>query len=443
VTFHTKHKEKGFTLIETLVGTAIFLVVALSAYNAFSVLMDAVLASRAKVAATLVANERVEIIRNMPYADVGIVGGIPVGKISRTQVVVRDNYSFGVQTTIRSVDDPFDGTIGGNPPDTSPADYKLVDLDITCSNCKLFTPLKFVTLVAPHALETASANGALFIQVFDSGGIPVAGASVHIVNTQTNPDTIIDETTDNAGFVKIVDAPPGTNAYNITVTKTGYSQDQTYPGGGAAGPNPIKIDSTLVAQVVTQITFAIDKVGSLTTTTVNAACAPLPSIGFSLTGTKLIGTPAVLKYPAKNFTTDATGNFAIQNLEWDAYSALLTSVTFDLAGSTPFPNFSINPNENKTLKLVAVPHVNGALLVSVKDSSGTAIDSASVELQKAGFDQTKTTNSGTCPTPGQVFWNGLANGPYTLTVSKTGFQTSVTAINVPTSWMNQNVTLTP
>src|SRR3989344_4045928 len=220
--------QRGFTLVETLVGSAVFVILALSAYRAFGVLMDAVSMSQAKLAATTLSNEQIEIIRNLPYDDVGIENGIPTGKIARNQTVIKDNYSFDVQTTIRNTDDPFDGTIGGSPSDTSPADYKLVDLDITCSNCKLLSPLKFTTLVAPHALENASSNGALFIQVFDTAGIPVANASVHITNTETNPDIIIDEITDNAGWVKMVDVPPGTNAYNITATKSGFTPAKTY-----------------------------------------------------------------------------------------------------------------------------------------------------------------------------------------------------------------------
>jgi len=436
--------QKGFTLIESLVGSAIFLLLALSGYKAFGVLMEAVSASAAKLAGTTLANEKFEIIRNLPYTDVGIVGGLPVGKIQRTQTITRDNYSFSVLTTIRSVDDIFDGTIGGTPADTSPADYKLVDLDITCTNCKTFAPLNFTTLIAPHALETASMNGALFIQVFDASGLAVSNASVHIINTQTNPDTIIDETTDNAGWVKIVDAPTGTNAYNITATKSGFTQDQTYPFGGAAGPSPIKPDPTVVLQQVTQASLTIDRVSSLAVSTINASCVALPSIGFSITGTKLIGTPAVLKYGTQNFTTDASGAYAIPTLEWDTYAALLTSPSFDLAGTTPFPNFVVNPNESKTLQMVVVPHINGALLVSVKDSLGNAIDGVTVQLQKSGFDQTKTTNGGSCATPGQVFWNGLASGTYTLTVGKTGYQTYINnSLSISASWQNQTITLTP
>ncbi len=437
-----KKYRGGFTFIETIVGSAIFLVVALSTYRAFATLMEATSSARAKVAATELANERFEIIRNLPYSDVGILGGLPVGKIQRTQNVTKDNYIFTVTTSIRSVDDPFDGTIGGIPSDTSPADYKMADLDITCSNCKNFSILNFTTLIAPHALETGLGNGALYIRASDAAGIPIAGASIHIVNTQTNPDTIIDETTDNNGWLKIVDAPPGTSAYSITATKTNFSQEQTYPAGGAAGPTPLKPDANVVAQQVTQLSFSIDRLSSLNVTSVDQSCTVLPSIGFSLTGTKQIGT-SVLKYPIHTFTTSSSGLYTVDNLEWDTYGALLTSPSYDLVGTSILPNFDINPNTSVDIKLIATPHLSTALLITVQDSSNNAINGATVRLQKTGFDQTRTTNSGTCTTPGQVFWNGLASGTYTLTISMAGFQTSTTSVNISGNWINQTITLTP
>jgi prepilin-type N-terminal cleavage/methylation domain-containing protein len=354
--------KRGFTLIETVIGSVVFAIIALSSYQAFSTLMNAVVVSQAKLAATELVNEQIEIIRNLPYTDVGLLGGIPAGKINRNQGLIKNNFSFNLETTIRNMDDTYDGIIGGNPNDTSPADYKLVDFDLTCTNCKNFTPLKFTTLVAPHALETASTNGALFVRVFDAGGIPVPGASIHIVNTATNPDTIIDESSDNAGWLKIVDAPTGTNTYNISVTKSGYSQDQTYPIGGGAGPNPVKPDSTVVVQQVTQSSFSIDQLSSLNISTVDDSCNPFPNIGFSLTGTKLIGTPSVIKYPTTVFSTNTVGTYVVNNLEWDNYQALLTSNFYDLAGTTFSPNFDLDPNENKNMQLLVVAHQDKALL---------------------------------------------------------------------------------
>jgi len=438
------NNKKGFTLLETLVGSAIFLLVALSGYKAFGVLMDAVTVSRAKLSATTLANEKFEIIRNLPYVDVGIPGGLPPGKIPRTETIIKDGFSFNIETTIRNTDDPFDGTIGGSPNDTSPADYKLVDLDIMCSNCKIFSLLKFTTLITPHALEITSTNGALFIKVFDTAGIPIPNTAVHIVNTNTNPDTIINENTDNTGWIKIVDAPPGINAYNITATKSGFTTDQTYPIGGIAGATPINPDATVVIHQVTQADLLVDRVSSLNVSTVDALCVALPNIGFSLTGTKLIGTPVVLKYPTQNFTTNTSGIYGFSNLEWDTYTAKLTSSSYDLVGTTPLPSFAISPNENKTLQMIVIPHIDKALLVSVEDSSGNAIDGATVRLQKSGFDETKTTNSLSCATHGQVFWNGLVGGIYTLTISKTGFQTHINnTLDISPAWQNQNIILTP
>lgn len=436
-----KNKSSGFSLIETLVGSMVFVMLALSAYKAFEVLMDVVATSQAKITATTLANEKFEIIRNLPYTDVGIVAGLPSGKIKRNETILKDNFSFDTITTIRNVDDPFDGTIGGSPSDSSPADYKLVDLEINCSNCKSFTPLGFTTLIAPHSLETASVNGALFIRVFDANGLPVQGASLHIKNTNTDPDTIIDETTDNEGWVKIIDAPTGTFAYEITANKSGYTTDKTYSPGGDAGPNPTLPNPTVVTQQVTQTSLSIDMLSSISVETYDTSCVLLPSLSFSLTGTKKIGEN-ILKYPTQEFTSDATGHLEIPNMEWDSYSTLLSSSSYDLAGINPFPVFSLYPNENKTIKIIANLHSGNSVLVSVKDSLGEPINDATVLLQKTGFEETKTTGQGSCATPGQVFWGGLQSGNYTLTITKSGYQEEVVSFTA-SSWSNETITLTP
>jgi len=436
-------KNRGFTLIETLVGSIVFALVAVAAYQAFAGLMSAVLSSRAKVAATSIATEKFEIIRNLPYVDVGISGGIPSGKIARNQTVTRDGYIFHIQTTIRNYDDPFDGTITGSPSDTSPSDYRLVHLDINCSNCKHFSPLQFTTLVAPYALETASNNGALFIQVFDALGSPVQGASVHIENNNVVPAISIDETTDNGGWIKIVDAPTGVNVYNITATKTGYTADQTYPLGGVAGANPLNPDSTVVIQQVTQTSLSIDRASTLSVSSLDNACLALPDIDFSITGTKKIGLPNTLKYPTQNFSTDISGSKTITNVEWDDYNIALNEATYDLVGVSSFPTTSISPNENKSINITTTPHLDKALMVSVQDNNGAPIDGATVELQRVGFVETKNTNSGACPTPGQVFWNGLLDGTYTLTVSKSGYQDSIASFPLSSAWQHRNLILLP
>lgn len=680
----------GVSLVEAIVGVAVFALIAFSLYQTFITLFQAVQANRLKITATALAEEQVEIVRNLPYANVGIVSGLPAGVIPHVQTLNRDGIDFTVTTTVRNVDDPFDGTIGGTPNDTSPADYKLVAIEIGCASCRNFKPLTFTTTSAPKSLETASTNGALFIQVFDADGVPVQGADVHVVSN-LDPPLTIDDVTNSAGLLQLVDVPPGNNAYKITVSKPGYSTEQTYPatviglsvlpsptaqnlnaiwavtgsdawavgnsgaiahwngtawsavssptaqnleavscfsstdcsaagdagqlihwngtawsnvvdtgsetfsgifmvsatdgwavtagsgtprgrifrwngttwslnvdtgsqlfgnvtcvtssncwapadngqvyhwngtswsqfvdlgsqtwndvrmngasdgwivgnggsvyhwngtawsstasgttqnlravdcvsstactavgaggkiiswngtawssaasptanqlngvdtvsttvgyavgdggtilaGVGYAGvsagdpsnPNPIKPNATIVLQQVTQVSFAIDHLGSLNVSSVTPTCTPVPSIHFNLTGSKLIGTsPDVLKY-ATNQVTDGGGNLALNDLEWDTYTLTPTDTAYNLAGSVPIGSFPLAPGAGQNLQLIISPKVNKALMISVKDSgTGLPVSGASVRLTgPGGYDKTLLTGRGFLR---QTDWSG-------------------------------------
>src|SRR3989338_4392182 len=400
------HHQKGVTLVESLVGVAVFMIIAVSVYQAYGVAMNAIRVSRIKIAAAALANEEFEIARNLSYADVGIVGGFPSGKIPRTETLVRNGAEFTVETVVRNIDDPFDGTIGGSPNDLSPADYKLIEIEISCALCRNFTPLGFTTSIAPRALETASTNGALFVQVFDAVGQPVAGANVHIENNQVLPTIVIDDTTNNNGFLQIVDAPPGIEAYEITVSKFGYSTDQTYQTGVPGNPNPTKPHATVALKQLTQISFAVDKTSTLDISSIMETCSSTPSIDFSLNGSKLIGTsPDILKYNA-SLTTDDAGRKTISNLEWDTYNLNLTDGTYDLAGTIPLLPFVLNPNANQDFKLIVALKNPNSILITIRDASTQLpLSKATVRLEGLGFDTTLTSGRGFTPQP---VWSGGA-----------------------------------
>lgn len=394
----------GFTFTETLVGVAVFVIVGITAYQVYARMIEVVRISRLKVIATALANEQFEIARNLPYTDVGILGGLPAGKLLHDQTLVRDNISFQVTTTVRSTDDPFDGTIGGVPNDTSPADYKLVAVDITCPTCKNFTPLSFTTHVGPRALETSSTNGALFVQVFDANGQPVPGANVHIENNAEIPPISIDDTTNNSGLLEVVDAPPGAEVYEITVTKAGYSTEQTYLMGDPGNPNPTKPHATVATGQLTQISFAIDRTSTLNSTSMRDTCTPVGNQDFSLAGSKLIGTtPDVLKYNA-NHVTNGSGALTVSGLEWDTYSLTFTDGVYDLKGTIPLMPVALNASTTQELKLIVAPKNPSSLLVTVKDA-GTQLplSEASVRLEKVGYDTTLITGRGFLR---QTDWSG-------------------------------------
>jgi prepilin-type N-terminal cleavage/methylation domain-containing protein len=396
--------RNGFTLIESLVGIAVFMIIAVSVYQAYTALVSATQVSRLRITATALANERFEIIRNLPYADVGIIGGIPGGRIPRTQNIIRDNTEFVVVTTIRNIDNPADGTFGGVPNDLSPADHKLAELEIFCPLCRNFVPLTFTTWVGPRGLEMGSTNGALFVRVFDAFGQPVPGANVSIINNQANPVIRINDTTDNGGMLRIVDVPPGVEAYEITVSKPGYSSDRTHQTGASGNPNPIKPHATVAVQQLTEISFAIDRTSTLNVSSVTNTCVPVPSISFGLSGSKLIGTnPDVPKYTASH-VTDGAGRRTISGLEWDTYNLNLTAEFHDLAGATPLLPFVLNPNSNQSLNLIVERKNPRSVLVTVRDASTRlSLSDATVRLQGTGYDMTLITGRGFVR---QTDWSG-------------------------------------
>ncbi len=400
--FLLNKKQKGFTLVEVIIGSAVFLVIAISAYNAYVGLLGLINQGKYRVLAVSLANEQFEIARNMPYADVGIVGGIPRGKLLHEQNLNRGGTTFKVVTTIRNLDLPFDGTFGGSPNDLSPSDNKYIDITVSCDGCKGMQPVSLTGQIAPKNLETASTNGALLIKVFDSNGQPVQNASVHIVNVSTTTTIVIDDVTDSTGSLQIVDVPPGTNAYRITVTKDGYSTDRTYPIGGVGNPNPSKPDVTVLLQQLTQISFSIDIIGTINFSSVSSTCEPKSGFDFTLKGAKLIGTN-IYKYSA-NKTTDSGGLLTLNNMEWDGYTITDIDSDYDLAGINPLNPVSLNPGATQNIQLVLIDKDDRSILVTVKDSAtGLPISDAQVTLSKNGFTNNKTTGKGYI---NQTDWSG-------------------------------------
>ena len=433
----------GFTLVEAVVGATVFMILAMSVYQAYTLTMNVISLSRLKITATALANEQFEILRNLSYEDVGIVGGLPRGKIPANQTLVRDGKEFTVKTTIRSIDDPFDGTIGGTPNDTSPADYKLAELEINCATCRNFPPLFITTNIAPKNLESASTNGALFVKVFDSSGIPISNVNIHIENKQTIPNFIIDDTTNNQGLLQIVDAPPGNQAYKISVSKTGYTSERTYPVGDPTNPTPEKIDATVLNQQLTETSFIIDPVSTINITSIGTACEAIPNINFFLRGTKIIGTsPIIYKYSATS-TTDGSGNFSIKNLDADEYNLIFPSQTYILAGIIPESIFAVSPGTTNNLKLIVAPVASSSILVNVRDvTTGLLLSGANIKLSDATYNTTLTTTEATdCLARGQIFFTGLNPGNYNLEISKAGYQTYTTPIDILGSWQQKDVSL--
>ncbi len=412
-----KNLNRGFSFVELIIGIAVFTVIVVSVYGAYQSIFNVVYTSRAKLDAVDLIDEQLEIIRNMPYSQVGIANGIPAGVLSHIQTIVRDSNAFTVTTYVRNVDDPFDGKLGSSPNDLSPADHKLVEIDITCAGCRHFIPVVVTTTVSPKALETASTNGALFIKVFDADGDAIKDAAVHILNSSVTPNIVVDDVTDATGMLEIVDVKPGVNTYQISVTKSGYSTDATASSTGG-NPNPTKPNATIAIQQVTSISFSIDQLSAIDLSSVTSTCTPVAGMDFQLKGSKLVGTPSVYKY-TQNKVTGGGGLLNIPNLEWDSYTIAGTDAAYDIIGTNPLSPVNLVPNSSQNIQLIVAPKNPNTLLVTVRNGSASAgpLSGVTVSLGRAGATTTQTTGVGVLT---QSDWS-LGAGQATSTIPTTQY----------------------
>ncbi|HUO50335.1 MAG TPA: carboxypeptidase regulatory-like domain-containing protein [Candidatus Paceibacterota bacterium] len=386
-------RRTGFTLISSLVAVAVFLMLGVAAYSLSIASIRAMRTYRESATVAALADQYLELARNLPYSEVGTISGNPNGVLPDQPNATSTTYNgttYQMYYAVTYIDDPADGTILAGT-DAAPNDYKQVKLYIKNLNDGLVST--FETTVVPLGLEGLASGGALSLKVIDANGQPIPGASVTIKNSSASPAINVTRTTDANGNWIEVGLPDSVNGYRIIATKSGYSSDQTY-AASTSTPNPVKPDATITNGQVTQVTFSIDQQSSLTLNTVNQTCQPLGSVGLELRGTKLIGTsPNVYKFD-NTYTTNGSGQVVLNPIEWDTYTPAITTSSYMIYGSSPIQQITLLPGTAQQSTLMLGPATANSLLVIVKDAStGNPIQGASVELSSASnaYDQTKLT----------------------------------------------------
>ncbi len=389
--------QQGFSLVETLVASAIFAVLALAIYQAFLGVSGLATSAKTKSAAISLANEQIEIARNLPYSDVGIINGSPAGKLPYERYATSSGMVFMISTYVRNMDDPFDGTLNGHPNDLTPADYKQVMVTVSCgsNSCRYFTPLTLTTTVASKNLETSSGNGSLFIKVIDANGQPVSDVNVTATNLVSTTTIIIHELTNNDGLLPLIDILPGNFAYHVVVSKDGYSSAHTYTVGEDGLTNPTSPDATVLAGQLTQVSLVIDRLSNLTVQAVDNYCQPTGPFNFELQGADLLSTNPIIRRYDVNQTIPADGTLTINNIWWDTYKLINNDSALAIAGSFPLQSVLVPPGTDSAVKLVLKPKSGKGLLVSIKDgSSGLPLSDASATLSGNSYNQDLVTNRG-------------------------------------------------
>jgi hypothetical protein len=275
--------------------------------------------------------------------------------------------------------------------------------------------------------------------------VPLPDANIHITNTEVFPSLFIDDVTNNDGLLQIVDATPATDSYNITVSKDGYSTEQTYKTGELGNPNPVNPNPTVVVRWLTQISIFLNYAKDLSIKSIDENCSSISNIAFTLKGTKLIGTnPDLLKHNATS-TTDVSGE-KITNLDYDTYTLTMDNSDYVLLNNATSTNIDLNASSTGEIYFNLAPKLTDSFLVTVKDSAGLPISGANVELlQGTSTVATEITGPGTaaCRQEGQALFTGLNPINYNMVISKTGYQNYTDSLNLGSAWQEKEVILNP
>lgn len=429
----TRHPGYGFTMIETIVGLATMLIFFAAVAAIFQNILTNIGTSRVRTVALALAQEKMELIRNLPFSDIGTIGGIPQGMISPSETVTINNQQFTITTSIIYIDDPFDQIA---PSDTINTDYKRVRIEITWGGVyPSRIPVSLITNFAPKGIETVAGGGTLFITVINSSGNPIQNATVTVNNDTVLPPIHMQTLTNANGIVVLPGTPACISCYRITVSKTAYSQDRTYSTGEVA--NPLMPDPTVIEGSITQVTFSIDELSSIIVNSYSQSLQPVSNVAFTLLGSKIIGYDSddnpVLKF-SRSINTGG-GTVTISAIEWDTYTLDFTDSSYTLAGSNPPIPFVLPPKTNQTLPIVVYPKANASLLLYVKNSTGILMASASATLTNIpnGYASTVITPSTGSANFGQAYFPSLLPAIYDLKVNLAGYAESTTSVTISTN----------
>jgi hypothetical protein len=375
--------------------------------------------ARLRGEATRLAQEKLEIVRNLSYESVGVVGGIPAGPIEPISEETVGGTNFRVATSVRYIDDEFDGYA---PSDLLPVDYKRIKVSVTWDGYLASkTPVELLTDVTPRGVETAEDQGTLSILVFNSQGQPVSGATVHI-QAPVSPAIDMTVLTDSYGMVLVPGAPICDSCYEIEVTKDGFTTDQTH--GTDEVTNPLKPHVTILEGLVSNVSFAIDVVSSITvrvTRDGGGGYAPFVGAQFMIRGTKQIGTTAddepVYKVE-ESLISGTGGQTTLANLEWDNYTIYIPeNSSVDYAGSWPLNPVGVLPGSNTQIAMVIKAASSHTLLLQLLDELHQPTSGVVAELSRGGIIEA-TVSAGIAPhgDQSQVFFANLIEGAYDLSL---------------------------
>ncbi len=425
------NSQKGVTLIEILIGVGIIGMITITIYSTLAGIIRIGSDSKQRVGATALANEKMEVIRNLSYDNVGIVDGIVSGPIVAKETISQNGFNYGIDVDVRYVDDPFDGTF---PTDTVSNDYKQAQIKVTWQNSGAEKMVTFFSNFVPDGIESSSGGGILSVNTITSGGDLVPGVTIRVESLDDSPVIDYETATDDQGNL-ILPGVPSQN-YRFYASKDGYESLQTYPNPPESVFIPIDKDLYVSEGAINPLTFIIEEIADLKIIANDVAeDSFIEGIDFDISGGKKIGTsppppPLIDTFSLdETGTTDSVGEINYSNLSPGSYEITnyeeLGNSTFKCIGSDLEQIFQLSSGTTNEVNFVfADKDVNSLFITVVDNDAGEAVSGAEVRLSGGSLDQTITTGEN-----GQVYFpiktdpeTVIDADDYDLSISAVGFQ---------------------
>jgi hypothetical protein len=437
----SKLKNKtGFSILEVVAAIFIFSVVTMTIYGAFSAGLKSLAQSKHRIAASELANEKMEIIRNMKYSDVGTQGGVPSGALPQNETVWKSNQKFNIHTFIRYIDDPEDG-LGENDENMVTTDSKEVKVEVAWAGVKTGHGVRVVSKFVPDGVETDVGGGTLRVNILDGSGAGVAGVETHIANNSVNPAVVISTYTDFYGTILMSGMPVADRTYEISVSKDGYESVDTSPPYPVTAYDPTDVHASVSADGdLNTKGIIIDKLSNLHIYARDILDYDnlFPNVNFEMKGGRVIGLEYGTIIPVKNYdqnlVTGASGDVSAEGIPPGQYEITLNEPGYTIISTEPALPIALAPDQSIDVQLILASNATNSLIVDVRDSeTESPLPYASVHLYNGSdFDDTEVTGE-----EGRVYFpphtdppTTLPSGNFTLDVTEPNHQDYSDSVSV-------------
>ena len=444
--------KKGFTIIEALIVLFIFAMIMTAFLSTLTLGARYITESKNRLGAISLANQKMEIIRNLNYDDIGVSAGIPNGVIDPDEYVNVNTRNYHVLTDIRYYDNAFDGTEEGGT-DSIATDYKVAKVTVKWGEENSSQEAFLVSTFVPPGVETNSGGGTLRINIINSQAVGISGVSVHVENSGTGVDLYTN--TDADGTILLPGTPAGSD-YEMTISKSGYESVSTLGVDPDSPYDPVTDGHASVVEGALNIkSVLIDLLSDVNISTVDPLGVGVVDLNFNLTGGRILGTKVSDGEPGYNYEQDlfsnGSGNISIGDISPGLYATELIGASdvdyrlfkVDPGDDVDSSKFILDPDAALDINIIVADRSVDSLIATIKDDTDGRVENAQVQLSNTalGYDLTLTTDQyGLVYFPDETM--PLENNTYDISVTATGFDeyTGTVTIN---NLIEESIVLNP